>query len=322
MNSAVLQFKEWDAPAGVSSSVLFDAGLMSGIYILGFANGEEYVGKTVNFPRRFTDHRRRWPDIVFVRFAPVLPENLDRMERAVVSEREAAGVILRNLLLLAQPLGPSRLDVLIDKQAQAEWLTAGADYQGLAVDPHRTRVARRRMRSRQNLDRLMRHPKAHQVISAVAAYVGKVIPSPDLGEGGLWTLTAVPGTSRGPTNRRLATLSIQNVEVMFLGEHKDEAGEWRPYSVLNISDRGELPDDVSGHFEAHNGYRSAGTVRAAWLEGLHAIPELLDIPEVLLAARSLALGQLRKGRGAFSGYHNDAFADAVFVEIGASVDPQ
>ena len=320
MESSPLHFKEWDAPTGVKASALFDAGLTSGIYVLVFANGEEYVGKTVNFPRRFMDHRRRWSDIVSVRFAPVIAEDLDRMERAVVSAREADGVLLRNLLLLSQPLGSSRLDVLIDKQAQAEWLTADEDYTGLRVDPQRIALARRRLRSRNKLDQLMCHPQGDAVVAAVAAYISAVIPSPDVGEGTSWTLTAMPHTSKGPRNRRLATLSIHSVEVLFLGEWRGDAGEWVPYTVLNIGPHGDLPAEITALVTTHGRYRSAGTVRSVELDGFHAVPELLRIPGVLRAARSLALGQLRKGRGAFSRFHNDAFADTVFASMSGGKD--
>ena len=315
MDIALMHFKEWTTPAGVRASALFDEALTTGIYILEFANGEEYVGKTVNFPRRFTDHRRRWPDIVAVKFAPVLAEDLDQMERAVVAERQSRGAVLRNLLLLSQPLGPSRLDMVIDKQAQAEWLTADADYDGLTMPPQRSELARRRMRSRQKLDQLMRHPWGDEVISAVAGYVAAAIPSPDLGEGTLWTLTAMPSTARSAVNRRLATLSIQNVEVLFLGEHKDDTGEWAPYSVLTVGAQGELPGEIAAFFEEHERYRSAGPVRSVKVAGFHPVPQLLEIPEVLYAARSLALGQMRKGRAVFSRFHNDAFADAVFASV-------
>lgn len=199
MESSPLHFKEWDAPTGVKASALFDAGLTSGIYVLVFVNGEEYVGKTVNFPRRFMDHRRRWSDIVSVRFAPVIAEDLDRMERAVVSAREADGVLLRNLLLLSQPLGSSRLDVLIDKQAQAEWLTADEDYTGLHVDPQRIALARRRLRSRNKLDQLMCHPQGDAVVATVAAYISAVIPSPDVGGGNVLDLDGHASHLEGPT---------------------------------------------------------------------------------------------------------------------------
>lgn len=183
MESSPFHFKEWGAPTGVKASALFNAGLTSGIYVLVLSNDEEHVGKTMDFPRCFMGHRRRRSDIVSVGFAPVVVEDLDRMERAVVSTREADGVLLRNLLLLARPLGSSRLDLLIGKQAQAVWLTADADYTELDVDPQRTVLAPRRLRSRNKLDQLMHYPQVDAVVAAVTAYIRAVIPFPDVGEG-------------------------------------------------------------------------------------------------------------------------------------------
>ena len=45
------------------------------------------------------------------------------------------------------------------------------------------------------------------------------------------------------------------------------------------------------------------------------IKEFLMDDAILLAARELALGQMRKGTTMFSKYHNDALSDAVFERI-------
>ena len=57
-----------------------------------------------------------------------------------------------------------------------------------------------------------------------------------------------------------------------------------------------------------------GELRSWHLDGL-GVPELLDEPKVLKAARALAVGQLRKGSTVFGPFHNDSLADAIFVRI-------
>lgn len=57
-------------------------------------------------------------------------------------------------------------------------------------------------------------------------------------------------------------------------------------------------------------------MKTAYLTGWHDLDDVLSDPDVLLAARELALGQLRKGRAMFSRFHSQALADEVFVRMG------
>ena len=313
MNS--LRFRHWDTPPGFTSSALFQEHLPCGIYILVFADGEEYVGQTVNFPTRFSTHRRRWPDITAVRFAEVLHADLDASERTVIGQRTSAGVYLRNLTLLAQPLGSSALDLLVDREVQAAWLRANADDEPIGIDEPRTLIAERRIRSRARLDELRKHPQFDDVLESVATYVASVIPWPHETEGLQWTLTALPSTAGSRDNRRLATLSIQNVEVLVLAEGRRPQGEWEPYTFMNTVVMPDVPSELAHLVSEVHGYRSAGAVHQFNVAGCDVLGALLDHPEVRLAARSLAIGQLRKGHSVLSRHHNDAFSDEVFARI-------
>lgn len=315
MSDVGYSFRRWATPVGVSPSALFTEELTSGIYVLEFADAEEYVGKSVNFPTRFASHRRRWDDIVAVRFAAVLPAQLDDAERAVIGQRVKDGVRLRNLTLLSQPLGSSAFDLVVDREIQSAWLSATVDDDDVVIDEHRASLAQRRILSRSRLDLLRQHPLFNDVLESVAVYVALVIPWPDLTEGRLWTLTALPNTARRLDNRRLATLSIQNVEMLFLGEARGDDGQWESYTVLNTAVATDLPDSIAQLPRVHDGYRSTGAVHQFDLVGSNVTWDMLEVPEVRRAARSLALGQLRKGRGAFTRHHNDAFTDEVFVKI-------
>lgn len=311
-----LRFRQWDTPVGLAASALFEEHLACGIYVLVFANGEEYVGQTVNFPNRFSTHRRRWSDIASVRFAEVLRDDLDQAERAVIRQRVSAGICLRNLTLLAQPFGPSPLDLVVDREVQAAWLAADAQDEPVEIDEQRTRVAQRRIQTRSRHDELRAHPRYGDVLESVAEYVAHVIPWPHETEGMQWTLTAFPSTSRSRDHRRLATLSIQNVEVLVLAEGREPDGDWEPYTFMNAAILPTVPSELAHLVSEVDGYHSAGIVHQFNVAGLDIVGELLSFPEVRLAARALALGQLRKGRSVFSRFHNDAFTDEVFVRIG------
>ena len=129
-------------------------------------------------------------------------------------------------------------------------------------------------------------------------------------------MTALPSTARRRDNRRLATLSIQNVEMVFLGEFREDDGEWVGYTRLNTAPLAAIPAELTGLSEAHDHYRSVGRVQSFDLDGCAVLGQLLEgFPEVRHAARRLALGQLRKGRAMFAQAHNDTFADEVFAEL-------
>lgn len=136
-----LHFREWKTPAGFATSAVIPEKLSCGIYELSFTNEELYVGQTVNFPARFSSHRRRWDDIEAVRFAEAIPDELDEKERAAIRSRVEQKRQLRNKTLLSQPVGPSPLDLIVDPQAQAEWLQHDARSEPPGVDPERITLA-------------------------------------------------------------------------------------------------------------------------------------------------------------------------------------
>lgn len=88
----------------------------------------------------------------------------------------------------------------------------------------------------------------------------------------------------------------------------------RRIQVLNTAVLPVVPADVAEVAERYDGYTSAGVVHRFEVDGNDTTFSLLMRDEVKMAARRLALGQLRKGRGAFSRHHNDAFVDAIFAK--------
>lgn len=311
-----LHFREWKTPAGFATSAVILEKLSCGIYELSFTNGELYVGQTVNFPARFSSHRRRWDDIEAVRFAEAIPDELDEKERAAIRSRVEQKRQLRNKTLLSQPVGPSPLDLIVDPQAQAEWLQHDARSEPPGVDPERITLAQRRIKSRVKFEKLRQHSEFTKVLNSVATYVSQVIVWPQETEGRQWSLTALPSTAKHKTNRRLMTLSIQNVEVLVMGEqYWEDENIWEPYTFINTAVMPEIPQEVAQVTAVSTSYRSAGPVHQIFAAGTDVIPLILNIPEVLHAARQLAMGQLRKGSSVLARHHNDSFADEVFAAM-------
>ena len=121
-----LQFKRWNFTSDLAPSAVLSLKNECGIYVLEFANGEQYVGQTIHFPIRLAKHRRTYPDIIAINFAEVPEDNLNIAEYSEIQRRRRSGILLRNKTLLAQPLGDSPLDDLIDQQEQAAWLDVAA----------------------------------------------------------------------------------------------------------------------------------------------------------------------------------------------------
>lgn len=321
MPSDPLPFRRWNTPPGVAPSLIFGEESSSGIYVLEFADGEQYVGQSIHPGTRFASHRRRWQDIVAVSFAPVPPEELDRVEQDMITEKRRADVRLRNRTLLAQPFGDSPLDFIVAQEEQAAWIGDDPMNAEREIAPQRIVEARaRRSTDRGRLPEPVRaHPHLAEAVDLIAGYLYYVIPLPTETEGRGWVLSAWPSTNRTRDHRRFATLSIQNVEMLYLYEDRTEDGAWEQTMVLNVHDSLELDDELRRLF-FRNTYRTTGPVWTAAVHGWDDIGVLLGNPAVLLAARKLALSQLRKGRAMFSRAHSQALADAAFAHIGDVLD--
>ena len=72
-------------PAGLAPSVMFGSDPGPGVYVLEFADGSEYVGQSVHPISRLATHRRRYKDIVAVRFTSVDRADLDRVEQEIIT---------------------------------------------------------------------------------------------------------------------------------------------------------------------------------------------------------------------------------------------
>lgn len=211
-------------------------------------------------------------------------------------------------------MGDSPLDDLIDQQEQTAWLdVAATDDEEIHIG-NRTEEARGRTLSNKKFAELQRQPHFEEALNSLAAYVAYVIPYPHLTEKKTWTVTAMPSTNRRPTDKRVAALSVNNVEMMYLRLVRDyESGEWSPVATLNVADSYQPPLYMRD-FVYPASYRSAGPVKAIIMEEF-LIKEFLMDDAILLAACKLALGQMRKGTTMFSKYHNDALSDAIFKRI-------
>lgn len=300
--------RDVDSLSAVSS--VFPAGASRcGIYVLHFADGYEYVGQARNVLTRFRTHVRTWAHpIVALDFASVPPEELDGTERQVIQAKEREGARLRNSALVGLPMGKAAVDVVVARAAQEEWLN-GVDVRSEVSA--RCMEAVGRDRSAQNFRTLSERPYYDLLIDILAAYVRQVIPAPDRTEQRFWCVTAMPSTGRTATWRRVAAITVNNVETLVLGESTEDDGTVYLDGFLNVAPGLRLPSSLDVE-TAH--YRTVGEVQriqseAAFLEFAVHHPLVRD------AARITAMGLLRKGTSMMSRYHSTPLADDIFDRI-------
>ncbi|MEI2834968.1 MAG: GIY-YIG nuclease family protein [Acidimicrobiia bacterium] len=127
-----------------------------GIYVLErFDIGEFYVGQSIQFFGRFSDHARRWEgEITAVWFAPHPKELLDEAELDTIARLVADGKRLRNIDGVALPIRSDALDFHVEEAAIEEWLSGKTDE--LIID-RRGKIAVQRLKMKENYDKLAAH---------------------------------------------------------------------------------------------------------------------------------------------------------------------
>lgn len=102
----------------------------AGYYLLEFDNGECYVGQSVSIDRRLSQHLLTHPDTASIRAktdpAAVSAENtlrhLLREERKLIHSAQRAELYARNKSEMTVVVGSAKLDHIISREEQAEWL--------------------------------------------------------------------------------------------------------------------------------------------------------------------------------------------------------
>ncbi len=143
----------WEVTNDVAPSVYFGLDRkLCGIYTLEFAGGERYVGQTVDLASRLASHRRTWQDIVAVAFFECAADELNQLERTLITQTERSFPV-RNKAFTRMPSGDAEIDLVVDRQQQAEWLDGVQPAYPL---DERTRAADRRRRTRKKFEKAHR----------------------------------------------------------------------------------------------------------------------------------------------------------------------
>ena len=310
MNTARRQ-RRWEVDNAVAPSVYFGLDRkLCGIYTLEFAAGERYVGQTVDLASRLAAHRRRWDDIIAVSFIECGPEELNTLERTMITEAERSFVV-RNRAFTNMPGGEAELDLVVDVQEQAEWLSGVQPAYPLDA---RTLAAERRQRTRPKFEQLAALDHYPEVLSDLATYIHAVIPWPST-TGGLYRgVSAMPGTARRKGRRRLFTVNAHNVELLYMNHFSDDG---TTESWLNVDKKELSRADRRELYISETSYRSYPDAVSIYVP-LGAMGELYERPTVLATARSMALGLMRRGPSNFAKFHSDDLLDDVLLQRSSS----
>lgn len=281
-----LRFSAWPITSGTSlTTVLPPLHPTSGIYVLHFANGEAYVGKSVNVVSRYASHARRWTDIERVEFCPVAFEAQARAERDIVARFVAQGVKLRNIDLVPLPLASDALDRVVDREFQAEWLNGVPDNRHFGL---RGEQARMRRRTAAKYAALAARRDFPDLVEAVACYLGMCVPWPHETERRFWSVTSLPSTGRSKDWRRLVTVNVNAVEALVIGESIDDHG--RPCVVGFLNCAADTPIPAEGiHDWEEARYGKTGAVKRLYADDLSDVIWWLGQTDVLAGVRRLVL---------------------------------
>lgn len=278
-----------------------------GIYRLTFSDGSRYVGQSVNVVSRFAQHRRRWDDITTLEFFPFVDEDLDFLERELITATES-GSPVRNIRGANRPGGESAISL-----STAEGVTTVLPWDREArMRPHDGVIAP----GHQKFTELLGHQDYEMIRSVLGWYLYETMPDPVNTQRHLWVVSCLPSTNRSKEHRRLVVISCGSLETLVVYQNLHE-GTWQTEIFINTA----LTQVCSSQSDPEHGqwfiedssYRLATVT--SWHFSLDGLFEIaggdLDMPALgvmLDKAYELNVRLLRGGGTMFRRFHNEKLA--------------
>lgn len=283
-----------------------------GIYVLGFANGERYVGKAVNVVRRFTDHRKTHDDVTHMTFKMVPQADQSAVEQHCIRTLERHGLRLRNIVHMSVVEGESDLDLVVTPEEQTRWLAG--DLEGLEDAAQHVQDAALKQRYRRKFERFMALPFAPDALFVLGVYLQAVVPFPRRTELGFWMVSCLPsGAPEGSTLYLRVSLNMQEVFSLLA----DDQGLWASFHLARTPFQENLGEgwleelQVLGWETTEHGYGPGGQDQfQVYANGLQEIIALLLEPASSNAMRLLNHRLMKKGPTYYSGFHCLDLVDA------------
>jgi len=307
-------FREVTGRASVAD--LFPVDKRCGIYALSFADGEFYVGKSLNVARRFVDHTRTHQDIAAIAFKPVRQNLLDKEEQHCATRAETAGIVLRNIQLMSVVHGETDLDDVVRPDAQATWERSGQQPSLAATRPSDAALRRRYARKFEQLQKI---PFGVEAIEFLRRYLAVGLLSPASTELTFWSVSALPNHRPGKRDWVcLSRVSVGWQEVCTVGTlsghflvslHLCRSVFEKSAGSRRMSIDEAFPTlEVTDHRYEPGGQDQLNLE----VEGYDAAMALLNDPAIQRAVRSFNLRLMRKGATPYGRYHCFDLADRMF----------
>lgn len=311
---------------------LFPKSRRCGIYVLGFADGCYYAGKSIDVVKRFAQHRSHHGDIESIAFRRCGKRELPARETETIRLLETNGVALRNRLIVELPALETDFDAIMAPAAQQRWLD-DPEFDDLEGPRSEDEALRRRSSAR--VDRLLALKTAEQLFAPVGRFLLEAVPAVFRSEITFWSASCLPyGASDGLDIR----INVGFQSVLDAGRRPDRDGPfWAWWIPRRLAELG-----AGMTFEEGQSYRiRRGRIHIAQVQPsglshggrdqvlMHCwspdlIHEMLDHREFLLGLRRFTMGLVRKGPCPMSRSHHPALVDeAVDREaqrIAATVD--
>lgn len=303
-----LGFSRWRHVQGRASVAdLFEPQGRCGIYVLRFANGESYVGQTVDVTRRYVQHRKAYDgDIEEIAFKPVARGKLDEEERSLIWRLEEKGWRLRNIALASIPQGESDFDLVMPPDEQERWLN---DLNHVGDDSERLVDLELRRRYRGRFQDLLEMPRAEEAIEVLQTYVRVAIPAVRRGEVSFWSCSCLP---KAHVYSRV-TVNWQEVFTVFTGFNDLRFSVHLARSPLQQALGDTLGPLLTRHptlRHTHHRYAPGGQDQTSFeIKGAKAAIKVLADEDVLRGIRLLNLRLMQKGPCVYGRNHCLDLAD-------------
>ena len=304
----------------------------AGLYVLGFANGEYYVGRSIHLRSRVMTHAVKHADIVWVCFSYIrrsasLKDALQEAEANAISAMHTRlhpqGISTRAVDRVPWTPKPTPLNTLITAEEQLAWLGDPATELEDGPRPPRHDDAPLIAERFEHLASLPEWPAVHGFLSE---YARRVIPRPRATEVRYWMTSCFPND--GPAVR--LNVGWQTTVDVFIDEDGAAVHFYMPAGLIaahlgidqdhlypRLPEQLCVPLDEGGTLRVRQ--EAIGTVKGgakqAWLiMGIGEALQFMESTTPLMMLRQFCLGLMKQGQVPSPFSHCSAIADAMLNE--------
>ncbi len=286
---------------------LYKPGRRCGIYVLLFADGDAYVGQSVDVVRRYAQHLRVHHDIEAISFKEVPPAELDATEQELIALTERSGHRLRNIVFSALPPVESDFDLVMSPEEQEDWLSDPD-----SIDIKGTRFANDELRRKHaaKYRRLRANSGIEEIIDKVRSYVRRGIPAIRRGEVSFWALSCLPSYTN-PEITVFMRLNVHWQEVMTVFREKQSGSDFFSFHVAKepIERDAKLLDALPGLEIQDHRYVPGGHDQVNLVAPSGLLDAMMARRSVQTAIRHFNYRLMKKGACNFARHHCLELAD-------------